>query len=147
VRPSGRRAPRAIKMARHALALMEPVPCPIRAAWRRGTIWPRLLRLGGSEQAAGRVSDGLRHLAKARSMVGLPEKIGPADRETVVLYVDLREQLAQALLKRGIVPGGAGAPRGCGRRAGRLERAAVARRRIRAAVAGGRRGERTPIGA
>jgi non-specific serine/threonine protein kinase/serine/threonine-protein kinase len=92
----------AIEMGGRALALMEPVssaePGSPEAQHDLATVY---LRLGGSEQAAGRVSDGLRHLAKARSMVALPAKIGPADRETVVLYVDLREQLAQALMKRG----------------------------------------------
>jgi len=81
-------------MAGHALALMEPVslsdPSSLEARHDLAAVY---FRLGGSEQAAGRVSDGLRHLAKARSMVGLPEKIGPADRETVVLYVDLRSSL------------------------------------------------------
>jgi non-specific serine/threonine protein kinase/serine/threonine-protein kinase len=102
----------AIEMAGHALALMEPVslsdPSSLEARHDLAAVY---FRLGGSEQAAGRVSDGLRHLAKARSMVGLPEKIGPADRETVVLYVDLREQLAQALLKRGDRAGAAQALR------------------------------------
>ena len=65
----------------------------------------RDLRGRGAEDvvrtAAGRVPDGLRHLAKARSMVALPAKIGRADRETVVLYANIREQLAQALMKHG----------------------------------------------
>jgi len=62
------------KWGGHALALMEPVSLSDPSSLERGTIWPRLPPPWRLEQAAGRVSDGLRHLAKARSMVGLPER-------------------------------------------------------------------------
>jgi non-specific serine/threonine protein kinase/serine/threonine-protein kinase len=58
-------------------------------------------RLGAAEVRAGAVKNGLAHLARARSMTELPRPVRPVDRETVVLYAGIREEIAGAMMGRG----------------------------------------------
>jgi tetratricopeptide (TPR) repeat protein len=54
-------------------------------------------RLGAAESAAGRLRDAHAHLLQARSLIVLPDRPAPTDRETVVLAARIYESLAVVL--------------------------------------------------
>jgi serine/threonine protein kinase len=51
-------------------------------------------RLGAVEISSGQLASGMAHLRTAQSMVVLPAHIQSTDRETVVLFANIQEQLA-----------------------------------------------------
>ena len=57
-------------------------------------------RLGAVEISADRLATGMTHLQTAESMVVLPAHIESTDRETVVLFASIHEQIAAGLLKQ-----------------------------------------------
>jgi len=90
----------ALRALNEALARMEPVsradPDSREAKQELATVF---FRLGAIEIAAGQQASGMTHLRTARSMVVLPARIESTDRETVVLFANIHEQLAAGLLK------------------------------------------------
>ena len=90
----------AVETLGEAFAVMEPVakadPNSLESQLELATI---VDRLGAAEAYAGRHGAALSHLSRAKSMVNLPARIDSTDRETVVLFAQIREHLAEALNK------------------------------------------------
>jgi eukaryotic-like serine/threonine-protein kinase len=94
--------PGGIETLKEALGILEPVseadPESSELQLELATIYERL---GAAEADAGRMQSGLQHLTRAKSMVKLPARVEATDRETVVLYVRVREHLAEAMIREG----------------------------------------------
>ena len=91
----------ALRALNEALARMEPVsradPDSREARQDLASVY---FRLGAVEISAGRLATGMTHLETAESMVGLPAHIESTDRETVVLFANIHEQIAAGFLKQ-----------------------------------------------
>jgi tetratricopeptide (TPR) repeat protein len=91
----------ALRALNEALARMEPVsradPDSREARQDLASVY---FRLGAVEISADRLATGMTHLQTAESMVVLPAHIESTDRETVVLFASIHEQIAAGLLKQ-----------------------------------------------
>jgi tetratricopeptide (TPR) repeat protein len=91
----------ALQALNEALVRMEPVsradPDSREARQDLASVY---FRLGAVEISSGQLATGMAHLRTAQSMVALPAHIQSTDRETVVLFANIQEQLAAGHLKQ-----------------------------------------------